>query len=678
MVLMAAFVGLGLGCSFGSLGDKDKESTNKLQLSAIFPVLVLIISAVLVSAETTGLSNLNFLISPDIFLWTRRGAVISSVAQLAMNVVIVVGLFLLVVAIFESIGQLLGRELAKHDPLPSYEANLAGSLFGIVGYSLLSYLHCPPVVWLLVGFACLASFYRKKWQLATLAACLVLVFAFTYKSTWSPYYRVDIKPFMSDQLFSDLKPYQLGSEVLANHKSFQRPIDLSNQFVEKHPELKESAEYTTYNLPYLANPESKDVLVLGAGSGNDVSAALRNGAERIDAVEIDPVILNSGKDFHPEKPYENPKVNLYVNDARAFLAGTDMKYDAIVFGFVDSQTSFSSLSSVRLDNFLYTVESLKQATNHLKDNGVVTLSFASGPAWLRARLYQMARKVSDQEPLAIHSIMSNPNSIVLVWGPGLEKARAQLEAKYSDRLFSKAELSQPISLCNDDWPFLYQKDKAIVIEYVVMLVFLIAISTTLTISKCRLEPSAFLKYGQFFLLGAGFLLLETRGILAVSILFGSTWFVNSIVFSFVLLMALLANWLVKKFDGVKQGYFYVGVFASLLILYFVPVANLASQSLAIKLIGALLLIGSPFLFSGLVFSRAFKFVSEPHKALGINIVGAVFGGALEYFSVVVGIKNLGLIAIGIYALSVVAIYLAGSVRSTQPGTSSGIADESTG
>jgi len=64
----------------------------------------------------------------------------------------------------------------------------------------------------------------------------------------------------------------------------------------------------SYNLPYRLGPRAERVLVLGAGMGNDVAAALRNGAGHIDAVEIDPAILALGRSLHPEKPYDDPRV----------------------------------------------------------------------------------------------------------------------------------------------------------------------------------------------------------------------------------------------------------------------------------------------------------------------------------------------------------------------------------
>ncbi len=80
------------------------------------------------------------------------------------------------------------------------------------------------------------------------------------------------------------------------------------------------------------------MLVVGAGNGNDVSVALRQGASRVDAVEIDPKLMEIGERFHPERPYADPRVQQFVDDGRAFLERTDDSYDLIVFAFPDSLT----------------------------------------------------------------------------------------------------------------------------------------------------------------------------------------------------------------------------------------------------------------------------------------------------------------------------------------------------
>ncbi|MFO0823329.1 MAG: methyltransferase domain-containing protein [Gemmataceae bacterium] len=78
------------------------------------------------------------------------------------------------------------------------------------------------------------------------------------------------------------------------------------------------------------HPHPRSVLLVGAGSRNDVAGALRNGAESVTAVEIDPVIIDIGRQLHPEKPYSNPRVRVVNDDARSFFATTDQKFDVII------------------------------------------------------------------------------------------------------------------------------------------------------------------------------------------------------------------------------------------------------------------------------------------------------------------------------------------------------------
>ena len=70
----------------------------------------------------------------------------------------------------------------------------------------------------------------------------------------------------------------------------------------------------------------------GSGAGNDVAAANRFNINRIDAVEIDPVIADLGKKYHPEEPYSKINVNLFIDDARSFIKNNKTQYNVIVYG----------------------------------------------------------------------------------------------------------------------------------------------------------------------------------------------------------------------------------------------------------------------------------------------------------------------------------------------------------
>ena len=110
-----------------------------------------------------------------------------------------------------------------------------------------------------------------------------------------------------------------------------------------------------YQWPYTVFGDTFDeVLILGAGSGTDVAAALRHGAKHVTAVDIDPVILRLGAERHPDKPYSDPRVTVVNDDARHFLRTTTKKYDLVVFALIDSLTVQSSFAGVRLESYMFT------------------------------------------------------------------------------------------------------------------------------------------------------------------------------------------------------------------------------------------------------------------------------------------------------------------------------------
>jgi len=111
------------------------------------------------------------------------------------------------------------------------------------------------------------------------------------------------------------------------------------------------------------------------------------GAEHIDAVEIDPVILGIGRQYRPEHPYSSPRVTVYADDARSFLRKATKKYDLIGFGFLDSSSLLSSFFSLRVDNYVYTVESFQDAKKLLADKGALVLAFATSRSFATDRLY---------------------------------------------------------------------------------------------------------------------------------------------------------------------------------------------------------------------------------------------------------------------------------------------------
>ena len=89
-----------------------------------------------------------------------------------------------------------------------------------------------------------------------------------------------------------------------------------------------------------------------------------------------PAIAFLGNRYHPERPYDDPRVTLEINDARNFFRNAHQLYDLIIYGVLDSHTALSHASNLRVDLDVYTREGIKEAFALLKPGGVLSISFA--------------------------------------------------------------------------------------------------------------------------------------------------------------------------------------------------------------------------------------------------------------------------------------------------------------
>ena len=152
-----------------------------------------------------------------------------------------------------------------------------------------------------------------------------------------------------------------------------------------------------YFFPYTYAGRHDDVLIIGAGTGNDVAVALAQGAQRVDAVEIDPVLQRLGRDRHPERPYPDPRVTAHVDDGRAFLERTDRRYDLILLALPDSATIVTGQAALRLENYLFTTQALEQARSLLRPGGTFAMYNYYEP-WLVDRYANTLRAVYGTAP----------------------------------------------------------------------------------------------------------------------------------------------------------------------------------------------------------------------------------------------------------------------------------------
>ena len=629
--LLAAFLGLSIGFSLVGKG-RDYSSAFALLL-AIFVILVIAFNKI------TSTKHIVYPGSQDEFFWFP--AQLSSWLSLIIFLGTVIVFFLFIVFLFIPLGQLIGKEMARHQPVPAYVVNILASLIGVWAFTLVSYLRTPPLLWFglfVIGYLLYKQpgVKNNRFNLLLLVLPLAAIQLSGSQATWSPYNRLSLSELEIEG--RDGESWQVGYHLNVQQVFYQSALNLSEDFIRQVnlPEL-DTIAYE-YNLPYqFVSPGSK-VLIVGAGMGNDVAAAIRNNMGSVEAVDIDASILDFGERYHPEKPYEDARVHVVVDDARSYFNKSNEKFDLIVFGLLDSHTLLSSMSSVRLDSFVYTLQSFEQVEGLLKEDGIVSLTFAAKEKWMEERLGRMMASVFGAERLYFYAAELG---LTFVAGPLSEEQVSQsgLSPWRPDPGYDQ------VPLASDDWPYLYMRGRKVPPAYWQALL-LIGLLCLALIS--RSFPEALRPNWHFWLLGAAFLLIEFKAITELALLFGTTWLVNALAISGVLVMALLANLLVLRTKRINLRAIYILLFLSLLVSLFFPLSRLAGLSPALRGATSTFLLTMPLFFAGIIFSESLRRFGETSKPLASNFSGSVVGGALEYASIWWGIKSLYLLAIGLY------------------------------
>ena len=141
-------------------------------------------------------------------------------------------------------------------------------------------------------------------------------------------------------------------------------------------------------------------------------------------------------------------------------------------------------------------------------------------------------------------------------------------------------------------------------------------------------------------MGAAFLLLETKSVVQFALLFGTTWFVNALVFTGVLVAVLVAIEVARRVRLPNPAYLYAALLLALAIAWMVPVSSLLALDVVPRFMAATVLAFTPIFIANLVFAERFRNVEESNIAFGANLLGAMVGGVLEYVALVTGYQTL--------------------------------------
>jgi hypothetical protein len=588
----------------------------------------------------------------------------------ATNTLVLVGIFGANALMFVSLGERMGILFGALPRLSAYAWDLAGSLSGTLCFGLFSLKLFSPVLGIAgVMLVYLAIARGRRWFLSApifAAVLFAIVRSGDPNAIWSPYYYILVCQTRTPMTSEAAPPP--GLLTMMNPPIYVVKV---NQFGYHLDAALDPARYTPgsyadkyvrtlapqYLVPYRICKGRDRVMVVGAGGGFDVEAALRSGARHVDAVEIDPAIVAVSHRFSAGAPYSDPRVSVHVDDARSFIAKASPGYDIVAFGYLDSQAMFTNMNNLRLDGYVYTVESIRSAFALLNDHGMLCLSFALGKPWLGPKLFQMVEQGTGRTPAMYMDSLNGGQMILCVSkDPGLAMPGSVF-------WFYRAAFRSPdkVDLPTDDWPFLYLERRTIPADYMAAIAGMLAFSI---IAIALLRGRSFgMGDVHFGLLGMGFLLLETKSISDSTLFFGATWFVTLVVVVGVLLMVMAANLTAERIRGFSMG-MYVPLFAILAILLIVPREHILEYSFAGRLLWTLLVVPLPVFFAGIIFSTTFRESSSPAAVFGANLIGAMVGGFCEYLVTAVGNHRLSLLVMVAYLGSM--LVMAGSRRQGRP------------
>ncbi|MEA2534871.1 MAG: hypothetical protein QOJ93_2682 [Actinomycetota bacterium] len=532
-------------------------------------------------------------------------------------------IFLAAAMVMATIASGVAQTFVRFKPLDAYRLDIVGSIAGIAAFTALSLFQAPPLAWGLVaslGFVAVLGSSLRPLQVVAITVLLLLLGmeSAAAHTKWSPYYKVT---WGGSGRFVGVSvngiPHQVITSVQTRRET--EPI---------------------YFLPYERTPGLKldNVLIVGAGTGTDVAIALSQGARHVDAVEIDPQIYRLGRQLNPARPYQDPRVSIHIDDGRAFIQRTNQRYDLVIFALPDSLTLVSGQSSLRLESYLFTKEAMSRVRGLLQPDGVFGMYNFYRESWLVDRLATTLQLVYGRPPCV--DVVGNFGHEALFLA-GRTPTAVTCPATATTRF------TQPAT---DNEPFLYLKQRGIPTLYWKTLLLILAVALVAVWGYAgRLRSGR--QYTDLFFMGAAFLLLETKSVVQFALLFGTTWLVNALVFAGVLIAVLAAVEVSRRVTFRRPAWLYLWLLIALAVAWAVPPDTLLRFGPVLRFALAVLLAGAPIFLANLAFSQRFKDVATSATAFGMNLLGAILGGALEYSALIVGYRALALLAAALYGLA---------------------------
>jgi len=145
----------------------------------------------------------------------------------------------------------------------------------------------------------------------------------------------------------------------------------------------EAAAEEAVHYALLEHPAPKKILLIGGGANGSVVQVLKHPTvERVDYVELDPMLIDITRQFFPAQsaPFatvgltQDPRVHLHYADGRLYLKTSRDQFDVIILDLPDPQTA-------QLNRF-YTAEFFRSASEHLATGGLLALQLRASEDYI--------------------------------------------------------------------------------------------------------------------------------------------------------------------------------------------------------------------------------------------------------------------------------------------------------
>ena len=204
---------------------------------------------------------------------------------------------------------------------------------------------------------------------------------------------------------------------------------------------------TTIPLLLLRDYEKDNMLVIGPGGGKEVLTGLLDGIKNITGIEINNDfvdIVKKFKDFNGGIYTDFPNVNILVQEGRHFIKKTDKQFDLVVMALPSTEQLQSIDNFAMNENYLLTVEALKDYLNILTPEG--RLVFTVHNRWELIRLIITALTTFKKEGISYKDAINHLIIVSQDYAPTIvikKEAFTQNEIVYIKNVISKIPKELP-------------------------------------------------------------------------------------------------------------------------------------------------------------------------------------------------------------------------------------------